>query len=336
MSNVEQRVKTFFDSLEKALGGPHEQSDAVQAELRADLEAQVREAVAAGTDRGLAWARALEELGDPETLARSMKGALPPSMPRTYARNLRMIGAGLVAVWALTLLFSFRSWDYGIDLRMTLALLGVHLPLVLLLWPSVVWRWNPLFYSGSSLAFIFALALLEFWFRNTTITYDVSPGSELMTEAQSVASDALPTVPTVPTVPTWTLADLIPVAFAGLIVLTFWLIQRRRQRWIALAWTLGLMAPIEAVYQVEEGLFRAEAQHAAAWVGARLEARGALPTSEEFDKEYEPRWLSRLHYYTKKGSDPGGSPSWALHWSRATQRSSELGYHSDGRIWGND
>jgi hypothetical protein len=136
--------------------------------------------------------------------------------------------------------------------------------------------------------------------------------------------------------PTWTLADLIPVAFAGLIVLTFWLIQRRRQRWIALAWTLGLMMPIEAVYQVEEGLFRAEAQHAAAWVEARLEARGALPTSEEFDKEYEPRWLSRLHYYTKKGSDPDGSPSWALHWSRATQRSSALGYHSDGRIWGND
>ena len=32
MSSVEQRVQAFFASLERALGGPHEQSDAVQAE----------------------------------------------------------------------------------------------------------------------------------------------------------------------------------------------------------------------------------------------------------------------------------------------------------------
>ena len=37
MSSVEQRVQAFFSSLERALGGPHEQSDAVQAELRAAL-----------------------------------------------------------------------------------------------------------------------------------------------------------------------------------------------------------------------------------------------------------------------------------------------------------
>ena len=145
MSSVEQRVQAFFASLEKALGGPHEQSDAVQAELRADLEAQVGDAIAAGADRDAAWSDALTAMGEPEELARSMRGALPPSMPRAWARNLRMIGAGLVSAWAMTVLYSLRSWDYGIDLRMTAIVLGVHLPLVLLLWPGVIWRWNPLF-----------------------------------------------------------------------------------------------------------------------------------------------------------------------------------------------
>ena len=331
MSSVEQRVQAFFGSLEKALGGPHEQSDAVQAELRADLEAQVGDAVAAGADRSVAWGEALKAMGEPEALARSMRGALPPSMPRAGARNLRMIGAGLVSAWAMTILYSIRSWDYGIDLRMTSIVLGVHLPLALLLWPGVIWRWNPLFYTGSSLTFVFALLLLELWARNTTITYE---GGEQLALAGGEASAAGSAA--APLVPSWDWWDLVPWLCAGLVALTFWMIQRRRQRWLSLAWTVGLMAPLEAVYQVEEGLFRAEVSHVAAWVDARFEERGVLPTSEEFAQEYEARWLSRLHYFPGEGTDPDGSPSWSMQWSRATQHTSALGYHSDGTIWGND
>lgn len=331
MSSVEQRVREYFASLEKALGGPHEQSDAVQAELRADLEAQVRDAVAAGADRDLAWNQALDAMGEAEALARSMRGALPPAMPRTWVRNLRMIGSGLVAFWALWLLFEYRSTDYGIEPLMTLVLLGVHLPLVLLLWPGLVWRWNPLFYTGSSLAFAFVLVLLEVWSRNTTITYE---GGSALVEVAGQASQTVGAAS--PAVPSWELRDLVPLAFAGLIVLTFWMIQRRRQRWLAIAWTVALLAPIEAVHRVEESLFRAEARHAAAWVEARLVKRGTLPTREEFVREYEPRWLSRLSYRPAEGTNPSGSPSWSLQWSRATRRNHELGYHSNGRFWGND
>ena len=330
MSSVDQRVQAFFASLEKALGGPHEQSDAVQAELRADLEAQVGDAVAAGADRDAAWSDALAAMGEPEALARSMRGALPPSMPRAWVRNLRMIGAGLVVAWTMTILFQLRSWDYGIDLRMTSIVLGVHLPLALLLWPGVIWRWNPLFCTGSSLAFVFVLLILEVWARNTTITYAV--GAELAVAGEASAAGSAPA----PLLPSWEWTDLVPWLFGALIVLTFWMLQRRRQRWLALAWTSGLFAPIEAVYQVEEGLFRAEAQHAAAWVDARFEEGGRLPTSEEFAQEYEARWLSRLYYFPGEGTDPDGSPSWSLQWSRATAQSCELGYHSDGTIWGND
>ena len=90
------------------------------------------------------------------------------------------------------------------------------------------------------------------------------------------------------------------------------------------------------IHQVEEALFRAEARHAEEWVDARAAERGALPTSDEFAAGYEPRWLSRLHYYPTHGQDPDGAPSFAVFWPRATQSHHELIYHSDGTITGND
>jgi len=103
-----------------------------------------------------------------------------------------------------------------------------------------------------------------------------------------------------------------------------------------LAWTFGLVATIEAIHQVEEALFRVEARHAEEWIEACTAERGALPTTEEFAARYEPRWLSRLHYYPTHGQDPDGAPSFAVFWSRATQNNHELIYHSDGTITGND
>lgn len=330
MSSVDQRVKEFFASLERALGGSNEQSDAVQAELRADLEVEVREAVAGGMDRDLAWTEALEAMGEPEALGRSMRGSLPPAPPKPMLRNLRVLAAGLTAAWALGLLFEWRSTDYGFEPRMMLTLLGIHLPLVLLLWPGLVWRWNPLFSTGASVVFGVLLVALEVWARSTPVTYEFGVSTGLATPGHSGMPGA------VVADRAWRLADLIPIVFAGLIVVMFTLLQRSRQRWLAVAWTLGLLAPIEVVHQVEEGLFRAEARHAEIWTQARVAERGGLPTSEEFREEYEPRWLSRLHYYTTGDSHPDGSPEWALHWSRATQNNHELMYSSKGEYRGND
>lgn len=330
MSSVEGRVQAFFGSLERALGGPNEQSDAVQAELRADLEAQVRDAVAAGTGRDAAWSTALESMGEPAALAAAMRGSLPPAPPRPWLRNLRMIGAGLVAVWALSILFHWRSTDYGMDVRMTLLLLGAHLPLVLLLWPGLVWRWNPLFSTGASVVFVLLLVALEVWSRSTPVTDQLGAGVALATPGEGAALN------TVAPQRVFGAIDLVPIAFAGLIVAMFALLQRRRQRWLAIAWTVALLAPIEAVHQVEEGLFRAEARHVTAWIQDRWAARGRLPSGEEFEQDYQPRWLSQLHYYPTDRSNPDGSPGWMLHWSRATERSHELLYRSDGKIIGND
>jgi hypothetical protein len=319
MPDADTRVHAFFAALEAALGGPHEQSDTVLAEVRADLQAQVRDAVARGTDRDLAWTEALDAMGEPVALARSMREALPPAPPRPWVRNLRMSLSGLVAGWGLLMIFVWRSTDYGFDPLLFSVILGLHLPLALLLWPGLVWRWNPLFSTGAAaLAVLLALGL-HFGARSSTITYDLD--SEPVVTDPGLAKTAAP---------------LIPVAVAGLAVLIFTLLQRRRQRRLVFAWTFGLVATIEAVHQVEEALFRAEASHAEEWIDARTAERGSLPTSEEFAAQYEARWLSRLHYYPTHGEDPDRAPSFAIFWPRATQRNHELIYHSDGTITGND
>ena len=105
---------------------------------------------------------------------------------------------------------------------------------------------------------------------------------------------------------------------------------------MVLAWTFGLVATIEAIHQFEEALFRTEARHAEEWIDARTAERGALPTSEEFAAQYEPRWLSRVHYSPTHGQDPDGAPSFAVFWPRATQAHHGLVYDSDGTITGHD
>ena len=319
MSDADPRRNAFFASLEAALGGPHEQSASVLAEVRADVEAQVLDAVARGTDRELAWTQALDSMGEPVALARSMRGALTPAPPRPWVRNLRIVLSGLAAGSGVLATFVWRSTDYGFDPRMASVILGLHLPLALLLWPGLVWRWNPLFSTGAAaLAVLLALGL-DLGAQSSTGTITLGPEGAVSTPG---LADPL--------------VAFLPPVFAGLALLTFTLLQRRSQRRVVLAGTLGLLAAVEAVHQVEEALFRAEARHAEEWIDFRTAERGTLPTSEEFSAEYEPRWLSRLHYYSSPGQDPDGAPSFAVFWSRATQNHHELIYHSDGTITGND
>ena len=336
MSNADTRVESYFANLEAALHGPNKQSDAILAEVRADLEAQVHNAIDQGTDRELAWANALDSIGEPAALAKSMREALPPAPPKPWVCNLRMILTGLVAAWTLYLLYGMRSWDYGIDLSMTLIILGFHLPLALLLWPGLIWRWNPLFSTGASLAVLFLMLSVELWARNTPITHELGVEVALATPGDS-------TEPAANTTSALDLPDpdrlsklLLPLGFGGLIVLVFTMLQRRKQRFVVLAWVLGLLAPVEAVHQTEEALFCAEGRNAVAWVRAFETANDRLPTSEEFQSEYEPVWLSRVTYYVREQKGPDSTNHFSIAWARATCRNHGLIYHSDGTVVGHD
>lgn len=232
-------------------------------------------------------------------------------------RNLRRIAAALATVWAVYFLYHWRSADYGFAPVMLSVIVGLHLPLLLLLWPRLAWRWNPLISTEAAALAVLLVMGLELAARNTSITDDMN------------------TVEAAPT-PAVRTALLLPVGFGGLIVLTFILPQQRRQRRIALACTLGLIAPIEAVHQIEEALFRAEAAHATEWIQDRAANRSALPTSEEFDQDYEPLWLSGVHYYSTGGKNADDSPGFCVSWARATTREHGLIYTSDGKITGHD
>ena len=121
-----------------------------------------------------------------------------------------------------------------------------------------------------------------------------------------------------------------------MIVLVFTMLQRRKQRFVVLAWVLGLLAPVEAVHQTEEALFCAEGRNAVAWVRAFETANDRLPTSEEFQSEYEPAWLSRIRYRVRRQKDPNSTNHFSIAWARATCRNHGLIYHSDGRVFGHD
>ena len=123
-----------------------------------------------------------------------------------------------------------------------------------------------------------------------------------------------------------TLVALLALAFV-LFVLS--LVQQGKQRRKILLLTAGLVLVVDLPYTIEEALFVREARSAATWIEAEQARLGSLPTEEQFANGYEPLLLEGLWYSKSEAA-------FHLQWSRATQSSSQLGYHSDGVIWGND
>ena len=332
------RAEVFLDALEAALGGPGRRSREVLAEVRSDLEAAVSHAMDQGQDARSAWASCLEELGDPEELAAAMRGPLPPEAPPTWVANARRLVAILLAAWAASIAWEVRSWDYGNRLGLFSMVACLHLPFVLLLWPGIVWRHNALFRTSTTLVILVLVCFAAFAAPRTEIVYD-GPVVELavieepggaqseVTEsgAEQAPSQALE-APEQPLVDKETVAALLALAF---VVLVLSLVQQGKQRRRILLVTAGLLLAVDLPHTVEELLFVREARTAAAWIEAEQERTGLLPTEEQFASGYEPLLIDDLWYYKREAT-------FSLQWSRATQSSSELGYHSDGEIWGND
>ncbi len=335
------KAEVFLDALEAALGGPGRRSGEVLAEVRGDLEAAVSRAMDQGQDERSAWATCLDELGDPEELAAAMRGPLPPEAPSTGVARIRLIVAILVAGWGAFVAWDFRSYDYGNRFGLFSMVACLHLPFVLLLWPGIVWRWNALFSTSISVAIIVLACFVAFAGPiEVKVAHDVhsevpimiaESGGELLGVSELGAeqtSTQAREAPELPLVDKETQAALLALAIAVLILS---LVQQGRQRRRILLVTAGLILAVDLPHTIEELLFVREARSAAAWIEAEQERTGLLPTEEQFASGYEPLLIDDLHYYHTQDD-----ASFSLQWSRAILSTSELGYHSDGSIWGND
>ncbi len=335
----DSKAEVFLDALEAALGGPGRRSGEVLAEVRSDLEAAVSHAIDQGQDERSAWATCLEELGDPEKLAAAMLDPLPPEAPPTWEANARRLAAILLAGWTAFIAWQFRSWDYGNRFGLFSIMTCLHLPFVVLLWPGTVWRWNALFSTSMSVAIIVLAWFAAFGVSRVEIVHDLpladiveikESGNAQLDVMESVAEQvpmqALET-PKPPLVDRETLFALLALA---IVVLVLSLVQQGGQRRRILLLTAGLLLAVDLPHTIEELLFVREARSAAAWIEAEQGRTGFLPTEGQFANGYEPLLIDDLYYYTQDDA------SFSFSWSRATLSTSELGYHSDGSIWGND
>jgi hypothetical protein len=319
-NSILKRTEEFFDRLEAALGRPSPQNRDVVAEVRADFHAQVEVLQAGGMEEGVAVDQVLEQMGEPEVLAAGMKQALPPLSSGPVAM-IRCILAGGLVVWTLLIMWTFRSWDYGFSAGALIAL-GLHLPVIMVLWPRIIWRKNWLFGVVPAAVLVSVAIVL-----NMTGT---SHTEALMTEDGVLVAPPDLNVAEADTGMRWQLVVLLS-AFGLAAVVLFAMIQRRRQRYLVLAVALLPLLVVEGAFQWEESVFRAHVE--------RMKRLMADP-----ERKLPARGTFREMGITASDRDGGGhvrlsedGRDFGMFWSRPLSPSASLHYSSqDGRYSAND
>ena len=235
---AEHDLDDYVSTLEQALGGARDQARAIGDEVRADLEAHRDRFLAEGCDEKEAVRRALDEMGNPFELAHRMRAEVPPfdGLPLS---GVRLTLALAIVAWVALLLYEFRAWSYGFPPELVLPVLGLHLPVVLLLWPRIVWRDRLLYrVSLGGAAALVALGFVVMGRMSRPLVYDLDSGA---------VQDAGPSV-----IEIMVLAGLLGVLTVALLAA----IQRPRQRRVAVLATLAVVLAVELPFQVEEALFR--------------------------------------------------------------------------------
>lgn len=313
-------IEDYLTALESALGRPNGQSRDIVDEVRADLSTQVEHLQADGLSHPEAVQQALGEMGNPYELAHQVKQQIPP-FGGTAITAIRYVAAGGLILWLGVLLWLMRGWSYGISgLTVTLAILFMHLPVILLLWPRIVWRRNWLFGlipAGIGLAVVLLLNLggVE---SSQEIVFPQSEEEiaalNRQLEQQAAAGDD-------------TSAPILILATAGIVTFILLMaIQRKVQRRVVLiALVLGASL-IEVPFQIEEMVFRQDVESIHRYLEANRGADGSYPGEEEF----------RAAGPELRTSSPGlrmSDQSFSLFWTRPLSSGFSIRYSSeDGHI----
>lgn len=280
-----QRIDEFLGKFEMALGRSSRQSKEILAEVCADLHAHVKRHRADGCTEDEAVGRALDQLGNPYELAHHVRWEVPP-FGGDLLTTVRYIAACSLALWLVMLLWFFRAGSYGgFGSLVVVGTLLLHLPVILLLWPQVVWRINLLFgLVPAGLAFVMGIWLavggvqsnqtLETLHASQNIDAlqneegELSPQQLIEALEAPLADAGLTSVSTV--------LIFSAAAFATVVLLIA--MQQRAQRRIALVVALLLFAVVEVPFQVEEAFFRRDRELARAHMDTRQETK---PTTED-------------------------------------------------------
>lgn len=320
-SSILNRTEEFFDRLGRALGPPSPRNRDVVAEVRADFLAQVEDLLGEGVPEAEAVDRVLEQMGAPESLAADMKVVLPPLSSGPVAVIRYVLAAGVFG-WTLLLMWIFRAWDYGLSPGMFFALL-FHLPVILVLWPRIIWRKNWLF--GVVPAAVLVLGALALNVAGTSST-----GMEIaMTEDGVLVPTPEIEVAESDEGVRWQLVALMSALGVAVLIL-FGMMQRSRQRWVALVAVVVPVLVVEGAFQWEEGVFRQQRDRLVRLVAEKGESMPLRGTLEELGMDHL-RQGGRSYALSEDRVHV------TLLWSRTLSSGFAIGYDSeDGRIWVND
>ena len=279
----QNRIDRFMRAFGQALGHPATSREEIIAEIRADLASHIERLEASGSSREEALDLALAELGDPQELARTLGPAATP-MQGTAINTIRYIAAGGMLLCALGMMLGFRGLTYGWAGLGPVLIIGLFImPLILLVWPGIIWRKNWLF-GLIPVGIAVLIVLFSQFVGSETVEIDLS--STLNTEGMATTG----TMPVQPSgaageeapLPPESIA-LIAVLFGANLFLILAMQRRKQQRIILLALLVGISV-VEIPFQIEELVFRRKIQQAR----ARYEAQARNAPDDNADQPTVP------------------------------------------------
>ena len=304
------RIERLLLELEEGLDGFGGQSAGVIDEVRADLEAHVRRSQAEGHSEEEAVRRACDEIGNPYELAHHIRKEVPPFGGRGVT-VARYVAASAIALWTLFLLWATRPGVYGFDPALLALFALLHFPVILLLWPRIVWRKNWLF--GMTPAALGLLVVLAAVFGGRTSTE--SSALPLDGGAAAAELDAGE--------PPRTTANLMAVGLGVIALGLLMSMQRRSQRRTAALALLLSVGAVEAAFQWEEMMFRRDRERIRDFMDTAFLEEGVYPTAVNL--EAAGLGLSTVHVNLL-----GGGESYYAFWQRPLSPGHSIYFSPDG------
>lgn len=300
-----ERVDEFLRQLEDALPKNRGRRDEVREEVEGDLLALIEKELESGSSEEDSVNRALDEMGNPFELAYRISEVAAPTQPPVLS-VLRYILAGGILLWTLYVAWGVRAWGYGFEGSAFLAgVLLFHFPMVLVIWPGVVWRPNWLFGLipvGIVIAVAMGASLLG---TQTTQTYTLEPvgdqGSEAVAMIPSSQGDGQ--------MPLWARWLLLVGLFGVFSVLVLAVQQARQRRHVLLVAGLFFFV-LETSFQIEEGIFRSDWKRIQGFAASFEDEVGRVLTKEELDSKGPRLGNESFHFYAR---ETGG---YSLYWNR--------------------